>query len=294
MKVLVTGSNGFLGQHLTDYFAQKGLSVSAISRGQNQNNLTEKLNFLSLDLTHKEAVIAAIATIKPDVIVHNAAMSKPDDCHNNQALCIEQNLMATSYLLEAAEATRPYFLYVSTDFIYGEDGPHSEDAVPNPLNFYGESKLMAEELVKKSGLLYGIMRPVFIYGPSYGTMKPTFLHWVKNNLAQQKQIKVVTDQQRTPTYVYDICKGVYAMIMQKINTDINLAGKDILSPYEMAIMVAETLQLDKNLIEPVTSDTFPEIVKRAKRSGLTIGKARELLGYEPISFEEGVKITFDY
>ena len=83
-----------------------------------------------------------------------------------------------------------------------------------------------------------------------------------------------------------------AMIEKRITGDFHLAGRDILSPYQMAISVANILGLDASLIEPVTSETFPEPVVRAKHSGLKIDKARNILGYEPISFEEGIHLTF--
>ena len=255
-------------------------------------SLTKKLNYYSINLTDEQEVWAAIEQIKPSFIIHNAAMSKPDVCHNNQKECKLQNVDATEFLLKASAKFKPYFLYISTDFIFGEDGPHKEDEIPSPLNYYGQTKLMAEELVKQSGLEYGIMRPVFIYGPAYENMRPTFLHWVRNSLLENKPIKVVNDQRRTPTYVYDICRGILAMIEKRAIGDFHLAGKDILSPYQMAVAVAETLNLETNLIEPVTSDTFPEPVIRAKQSGLKIDKAREILGYEPISFEEGIRLTF--
>jgi dTDP-4-dehydrorhamnose reductase len=291
-RLIITGSNGFLGQHLADYLSQREFEVFGLSRGDNQNMITSKLNYSSVDLTNNNAVKEAIETIKPDIIIHNAAMSKPDSCHNNREECMLQNVAATNYLLEASLTINPYFLYISTDFIFGEDGPHSEDDKPNPLNFYGKSKLFAEEAVKSSGLNYGIVRPVFIYGPSYGNMRPTFLHWVKNNLEQGKGIKVVSDQQRTPTYVYDICQGILSMIEKRVNGVVHLAGKDIVSPYQMAIAVAKELNLNPDLIGPVTSETFPEPVIRAKKSGLKIEKAKEQLGYDPVSFEEGIKLTF--
>ena len=293
MSVIITGSNGFLGQHLTDFLSKKGFSINALSRGENQNIITQGLNYNSVNLTNEQEVNAAIAQIKPTIIIHNAAMSKPDVCHNNQEECKLQNVTATEFLLKASAQFNPYFIYVSTDFVFGENGPHNENETPAPLNYYGQTKLMAEQLVKQSGLEYGIMRPVFIYGPAYENMRPTFLHWVKNSLMQNKTIKVVHDQRRTPTYVYDICQGILAMIEKRVIGDFHLAGKDILSPYQMAIAVAETLKLDTNLIEPVTSDTFPEPVIRAKQSGLKIDKAREILGYEPISFEEGIRLTFN-
>ena len=292
LRIIITGSNGFLGQHLVNFLSQRHFKVFATSRGANQNKLTKDLCYYSLDLTDKVALNNAIETIKPHIIIHNAAMSKPDSCHNFREECLLNNVSATKFLLEASKPLTPYFLYVSTDFIFGEDGPHDEETMPKPLNFYGESKLKAEQQVQESGLSYGIMRPVFIYGPSYEGMRPTFLHWVKNNLEQGKEIKVVNDQRRTPTYVYDICKGMEAMIDKRFEGAIHLAGKDIFSPYQMALMVAKELNLDSNLIRPVTSDTFPEPVVRAKQSGLKIDKARRLLNYEPVSFEEGVRQSF--
>ncbi len=292
MRIIITGSNGFLGQHLTDFLSKQGCEVIALSRGENQNRITKQLKYKSIDLTNAAAINAVIKELKPNVIIHNAAMSKPDVCHDNQDECHLQNVEATSYLLKAAAPFNPYFLYVSTDFIFGENGPHPETETPAPLNYYGQTKLMAEQLVRQSGLPHSIMRPVFIYGPAYENMRPTFLHWVRNSLLHNKKIKVVNDQRRTPTYVYDICKGVLAMIQKNVIGDFHLAGKDILSPYQMALAVAETLNLNANLIEPVTSETFPEPVIRAKNSGLKIDKAREILGYKPISFEEGIALTF--
>jgi dTDP-4-dehydrorhamnose reductase len=123
-------------------------------------------------------------------------------------------------------------------------------------------------------------------------MRPTFLHWVKSNLEQGKQIKVVGDQLRTPTYVTDICVGLLNIISLKAKGGFHLAGKDILSPYQMAITTAKLLQLDVSLIEQVTAETFAEPVARAKRSGLFITKAQNELGYNPVSFEDGVRLTF--
>ncbi|HEX8335054.1 MAG TPA: SDR family oxidoreductase [Segetibacter sp.] len=289
MKILVTGANGFLGQHLCLHLADKGLDVVATSRGNCRIPSNEKIIYEDVELTNKEAVAAMLANHTPDVIVHTAAMSKPDECNNNTELAIDVNVTATINLLQSPGA---HFIYISTDFIFGEDGPHSEDEAPEPLNFYGETKLMAEEEVKNSGVQYAIVRPVFIYGKTWDGLRPTFLHWVKNNLEQEKSIKVVSDQLRTPTYVLDICKGIYSIIENKATGDFHFAGKDLLSPYDMAVTTAKTLGLDASLIENVTSDTFPEPVKRAKRSGLKIDKAIKELDYNPVSFEEGVGLTF--
>ena len=288
-KILITGVNGFLGQHLAKNFASKNDEVIGISRGPSRLP-TGDIIYEEVELTDRAMVQQLLQKHQPDVIVHTAALSKPDECNNNRDHCLQVNVEATRHLLQSATSL---FIYISTDFIFGEDGPHNEDATPGPLNFYGESKWMAEKAVKQSGLNYAIVRPVFIYGKVWPGLRPSFLHWVKNSLEQGKSIKVVSDQLRTPTFVDDICNGIAAIIDKNTTGDFHLAGKDILSPFQMAIATAEVLGLDASLIENVTSETFPEPVKRAKRSGLIIEKAKTELGYDPVSFKEGVRLTFE-
>ena len=297
MKVLITGANGFLGQHLTLFIAGKGYNVTALSRGVCRIPHQHLFRYISAELTDPNLVLSVIGKEKPDVIIHTAAMSKPDECNKNKEACLLQNVAVTKYLIDAAQQAAgkiPHFIYISTDFVFGENGPHSEEDLPAPLNFYGESKQMAGQLVAHSGLAYTIVRPVFIYGPVWDGLRPSFLHWVKQNLEKKQYIKVVSDQFRTPTYVTDLCRGIETIIVQKAEGAFHLAGKDILSPYEMAVMVAETSGLDAAYIENVTSDTFTEPVVRAKRSGLKIDKAEAVLGYNPVSFRQGVELTFNF
>src|SRR5688500_2042571 len=158
-QILVTGANGFLGQHLCNYLKKAGFEVTATGRGEKR--LSDDFKYEALELTDKKAVQMFLDHKKFDVIVHTAALSKPDECENNKENCIAVNVDATRNLLQSFSG---FFIYTSTDFVFGENGPHNEDQEPAPLNFYGESKLMAESEVIKSGLQYSIVRPVFIYG----------------------------------------------------------------------------------------------------------------------------------
>lgn len=295
MNILVTGANGFLGQHLTNYLSARQYTITATSRGERRVPSNIPLTYYSAELTDVSAIKNLVEEAQPQVVVHAAAISKPDECENNKHHCLQHNVEATHHLVQAFKVIQKegaLFIYISTDFIFGENGPHSEEDKQGPLNFYGESKLLAEEMVMNSGVPYAIVRPVFIYGNVWDGLRPSFLHWIKNNLSQNKHIKVVSDQQRTPTYVYDICAGIDAIIQQHKTGVYHLAGKDVLSPFDMAVTTARVLGLDEGLIENVTADTFPEPVKRAKRSGLKIEKAISQLGYAPVSFEEGVRKTF--
>lgn len=295
MKVLITGANGFLGQHLTLFLSQKKFDVIACGRGACRIPGISNFIYSSIDLTNKETVYELVQKTNPDVIIHASAISKPDDCEANKENCILQNVEVTKYLIEACRNLKKvHFIYVSTDFVFGENGPHSEEDNPNPLNFYGESKLSAEFLINKSKLAFTIIRPVFIYGPVWEGLRPSFLHWIKNNLEEHKKIKVVSDQHRTPTFVIDICKAIETIILNKKTGVFHIAGKEILSPYQMATRVCAFLGLDAALIEDVTSESFKEIVVRAKKSGLKIEKAIKELNYDPTDFEKGIELTFNW
>ena len=293
MKVFITGANGFLAKHLSVFLSDKGFEVHCSHRSTNLLFINSAIKFHFLELTNVSSVYEIVNNIQPDIIVHAAAMSKPDECENDHAACLLNNCTVTQYLVKAAEKINAHFIYISTDFIFGENGPHSETDIPNPLNYYGISKLLAENAVKSSALLYTIVRPVFIYGAQISGMRNSFIQWVQQNLQSGKIIKVVNDQFRTPSFVTDICWGIEQIILLKKQGDYHLAGKDICSPYSMAITVAKVLDLDIRLIEEVNSNSFPEPVRRAKKSGLKIDKAIKELNYNPHTFEEGVRKSFN-
>jgi len=281
-KVLITGANGFLGQHLT-LFLSKYFLVFATSRGENRN-ISFNGNFINCDLTDKEAVIKLIEQVEPNIIIHTAAMSKPDECLQQPQLCVQNNINATINLIEACKLLKinifSNFIFTSTDFIFGENGPHSEDDKPNPLNFYGETKLIAEKFLKSCGLPYTIVRPVFIYGPKLENGRNSFVQNVVQQLTVGKKMKLVNDQYRTPTYVYDICKGFFEILNQAKTGIYHFAGNEIITPYNMALLIANIYQLDKNLLIPVDEHSFPEPVKRAKQGGLLNTYAKESLSIE--------------
>jgi dTDP-4-dehydrorhamnose reductase len=292
-KILITGANGFLGQHLCKFLQDAGFVVFATSKSNAAPYLQlHQLPFASCDLTNAHAVKQLVDSLQPNVIIHAAARSKPDDCELYPDLCLQDNVESTRHLLQAAEQNHvQQFIYMSTDFVFGQDGPHAETDAPNPINFYGESKLRAEQLVQSSKLNTCVVRPVFIYGPRYAGMRNCFVQMITDNLQAGKPLKIVHDQQRTPTYVFDLCKGLQSIIEKNTNGIFHLAGKNILSPYQMACLIANEAGLDKSLIEAVTADTFVELAKRPVKSGLKIEKAMQELNFNPIEYAEGVRLT---
>jgi dTDP-4-dehydrorhamnose reductase len=286
MKVLITGTNGFLGNHLLSYLAKFDFQLYSITRSALINHQKVEVQSFIGDVTNKMFIEEVIQNIKPNAIVHCAAMSKPDDCENNKELCWKTNVLSTQHLIEASLAFNSHVVFCSTDFVYGEGENHTEEDACNPLNYYAQSKLAAEKIVKKATKNYTIIRPVFMYGHEIVGVRKSFVQWVKESLEQNKNIKVVNDQFRTPTYVVDVCSAIQTILSNNKTGTYNIAGSEILTPYQMAIILAKQLNLDENLIKPVTENDFKEPVQRAKRSIANIDKAKLNLGFNPIDFSK--------
>jgi dTDP-4-dehydrorhamnose reductase len=292
-KILITGSNGLLGQKLVSLLANRtDVSLIATARGANRSPFSEGYEYRTLDITNPEEVTQVVAEVLPDVIIHTAAMTNVDQCEFEKDLCWKMNVEAVQSLVKACETHNIFLCHVSTDFIFdGTAGPYLEEAQPSPLSFYGWSKLAAEEEVKRSQCRWAIARTVLVYGIVADMSRSNIILWVKKSLEDGKQIKVVTDQFRSPTLAEDLAMGCWLVANKEARGVFNIAGKDFLTPYEMAIKTADFFQLDKSLITMADSSTFTQPAKRPPRTGFVVEKAMTQLGYAPHSFEEGIAIV---
>lgn len=293
MKVLITGANGLLGQKLVALLApKKEIDLIATGRGENRiTGMADTFTYQSLDITNAEQVNHVITKYQPDVIIHTAAMTNVDQCELEHEACVALNVNAVKYLLEAAKKNKSFFIHLSTDFIFaGDHGPLSEDAVPAPVNFYGESKLQAEELVLNSPVKHAIARTVLVYGITPNMSRSNIILWVKNSLEQGKPIQVVDDQWRTPTLAEDLAMGCFLIAQKQAEGVFHISGEEMLSPYDMAMYTANYFQLDKSLITKTDSTQFTQPARRPPKTGFIIEKAKQELGYQPHSFREGIGI----
>lgn len=293
MKVLITGANGLLGQHLIKQLkADKKWEIIASGRGKNRLKDQDGYTYASVDLGNERQVNDLILRVAPDVIIHSAAMTNVDTCETDKEGCWKNNVLATKYLLQPSRQTGSFILLLSTDFIFnGENGPYLEEALPDPISYYGLSKLVAESLLAGSGLHHAIARTVLVYGVAEDLSRSNIVLWLKNSLEQKKKIKVVDDQWRTPTLVQDLATGCRLIAEKKLPGVYNISGKDMLTPYEMALKVAAHFNLNPSLIERADASSFTQTAKRPPKTGFVIDKARKKLGYEPHSFEEGLAIV---
>lgn len=291
MRILITGANGLLGQKLVDLLQhQHGVYTIATARTPLVPTLTNG-EFHKLDITQREDVDAVISKAKPDVIIHTAAMTQVDQCETEQEACILNNVTAVQYLVQTCSKNKVRLIHISTDFIFdGSHGPLDESEEPNPVNFYGESKLKAEELIRTSNIEWCILRTVLVYGVTSDMSRSNIVLWVKKSLEEGKKINVVNDQWRTPTLAEDLAMGCYLAAAKRARGIYNISGKDFITPYDIAIQTADFFSLDKELISATDSLAFKQPACRPLITGFIITKAHQELGYEPHTFREGLQL----
>jgi dTDP-4-dehydrorhamnose reductase len=295
MKILVTGANGLLGQHLIQLLIQEKEKIIAVGKGPCRipKNFAIDLDYFDSDIGDLEKMKQIFQSKKPESIIHAAAMTQVDDCEQNKEECFRVNVLATRSMIHLAEQFSKFFLYVSTDFVFdGKRGFYNEEDVPNPVNWYGHTKLESEKDVMQMKVPWAIVRTCLVFGHPFGSFRNNLVTWVNSKLEKKEKIKVVDDQFRTPTDAHDLASGIFQIIKKKSQGIFHISGKDKMSPYEMAIRTAEYCGLDKSLIERVDETSFSQPAIRPKRTGFNIEKARKELGYEPVSFDESLMRTF--
>lgn len=292
MKILITGSNGLLGQKLIHLLKEKsGYQVVAVSRGGCRFSLPEGMKYQSCDLSSETAFSTMVHQENPDVVIHAAAMTNVDECELNPEECRTQNVEVVKNVIAACEKTEAHLIHLSTDFIFdGLAGPYREEDIPNPISVYGHSKLDAENLVRAATCPWTIVRTILVYGIAPGLSRSNIVLWVKSNLEQGREIQVVDDQFRTPTLAEDLAAGCLLIAEKRATGIFNISGKEVLSPYEMAILTADYFQLDNSLIKKADSSTFSQPAKRPPKTGFDISKAEKMLAYRPHTFKEGIQI----
>lgn len=293
MKILITGSNGLLGQKLVKLLSQEA-NVDVIATSRGSDRLPDRYGaheFHPLDITDAAAVKEVITHYKPEVIINTAAMTDVDQCEAEKEDCWQLNVIAVKHLLSACELTGSHLLHCSTDFIFdGSRGPVDETERPGPVNFYGESKLEAEKLIMASNISWSIARTVLVYGIAHDMSRSNIILWVKDSLEAGEEIRVVNDQWRTPTLAEDLAMGCYLIAKNKAKGVYNISGEEMLTPYEMAIRTANFFKLDKSLIHKTDASEFTQPAKRPPRTGFIVDKAKQELGYSPHSFEDGMAV----
>lgn len=301
-KVLITGSNGLLGQKLVYQLCKLnliggGFEIIATSRGQNRLLKQDDYQYASMDITSAFEVANVLEKFQPDFVIHTAAMTNVDECELEPEKCYANNVEAVKNIVSALEnlesqypGYHPHLIHLSTDFVFdGKAGPYKEDDLPSPVSVYGHSKLDAEKIVQQSKLKWCILRTIIVYGLVDNMSRSNLVLWAIGALKKGQPIKVVNDQFRSPTLAEDLADACILAMKNNALGIYNISGSGLYSIVELVQIIAREFNLDGNLIQPITSEGLNQPAKRPPKTGFILDKAIRDLGYKPKSFEEGLK-----
>ncbi|GAB5518273.1 MAG: dTDP-4-dehydrorhamnose reductase [Rhodothermales bacterium] len=290
-RVLITGANGLLGQALVRWMCQfPQYDVLATGRDAAPRFPRTSCGYTPFDITNDAQRRQLFLDFTPDVVVNCAAMTQVDTCETERQRCWQINVDAVTGLAQQCLQHGAKLIQVSTDFIFdGEDGPYTEKAHPIPVNYYGKSKLAAENAVRGAGLdQWGVTRTILLYGTAPGLSRSNIVLWVVDKLTKGEPIHVVTDQWRTPTYAPDLAEGIERMIRFDKYGTYHLSGREFLSIYDFALLIADVFELDASLVHPTDRTRFQQAACRPARTGFVTLKAETELDYAPLSVRDGL------
>lgn len=295
MAILITGSNGLLGQKIVAQLKAKDLPFIATSKGENRNPDCPDENYKSLDITDINQVNALLSSANISSVINTAAMTNVDACEENETECRKINVQGVQNLHDACTTFGlGHLVHVSTDFVFdGENGPYKEEDKRNPLSIYATSKRDSEDLLMNSEHdNWSILRTIIVFGQGNNLSRSNIVLWAREALKEGKELTIVNDQFRAPTWADDLAWACIKAAQQKAKGVFHISGPETFSIYELVTRIARFYNLDSKSVKPISSSTLNQKAKRPPKTGFIIDKAREILGYNPLTFEESLsKLT---
>ena len=268
-KILITGSSGLLGQKITDKLS--GLfNVLSLSKVGSDN---------CLDITSKDAVHNTFNEFKPDIVINCAAFTNVDKSETEKSLARDVNVKGLTNIISSLPVNSK-IIHISTDYVFdGESGDYKEDDMKLPINYYGKTKLEADNLLMGSNCNYLIIRPNVLYSydnvfnqSSKDNYSQHFLSWLTYSLSNNDCVKVVDDQISNPVYIPDLVDVITTSVLVDYSGVSHYGSEDVLSRYEFATKVCNIFGFDSGKVLAIKSDELNQIALRPKKSSLDCSK----------------------
>lgn len=285
-KLLIIGGSGLVGSTLIKY----GIGEYEISATFNKNGLSNNnVKTFKIDLFNNlDALIELITKINPDVVVHTAAHSSVDLCETNPELADKLHIEITKDIANICAKINSKLIYFSTDWVFGGEigKKYTENDTPNPINYYGLTKLAAEKIILECSSNNVVLRTAVIYGYH---KRSRFTNWILPYLSQNKMVDPFSDQYGTPTLVDDLVKAVLKIIQFDVKGLFHATGKTCLNRYEFALILADIFGLDKSFIKSVTKYEKKQDAPRPTSTCLDSRKLEKLLNFDFSDIQSGVQ-----
>jgi dTDP-4-dehydrorhamnose reductase len=287
LKLLITGASGLYGSKLAQKALGEGIDV--YSSDLQSNSVFG--NAVKLDVSDKVQVESTFEAVKPAVVVHAATLTDVDKCELNKDLAWRVNVDGTKHITQVCQKTETFLVYISTDYVFsGEKGNYVESDSPEPINYYGLTKLLAEEIVQTLPETdYFIARPSVMYGSTPSAGKVNFALWLIETLRKGERVKITTDQWNTPTLNTNLAEMTLEVIARRLTGLYHLCGATRVSRFEFAKKIADVFDLDKSLIDKVSASQFTWPAKRPSDSSLDTSKAQRALKCKPLTLDKALE-----
>jgi len=289
LKVLVTGGSSTPGYRIVQEFARAGYRVVA---QYNEHEIPEinGIERVRIDFRESSKIVDLVNNFKPDIIIHTAAIGDVDKCEIEKELAWKVNVEATLTFTKAASKLNTFFLYLSTDYVFdGERGLYKEDDIPNPVNYYGLTKLIAENIIKSALSKYSIVRTSQIYG--FGLGRVNFARAVVESLSKGQRVRALVDQWLSPTLNTLLAKVVREIIEMEYTGIIHVAGERI-SRYDFARAIAKRFGFDEKLIEAMTMRDIQFKTRRPRDSSLDVSRAKSIIETDFYTLENSLNVFY--
>jgi dTDP-4-dehydrorhamnose reductase len=292
-KLLIIGSTGLVGSKVASLAAKHGFDA------YNTQHVRKSAlpDFVELDITDRGATLGLVEKIRPRVIINTAAVTNVDFCETHKEVAQSVNVDGAKNLADAAQKIQSRLIQVSTDYVFdGRVGHYEEADTPNPVQYYGKTKLEAERIVSNLPN-FAIARPSVIYGwaplPPSGessSSKPmNFAMFLLDKLGKRETVTAIRDQNASPTFADNLGDALLRLARSKENGIFHTAGKSCMSRYEFAIKLARTFGYSTGQIEPVYTSEFNQLAARPRNSCLRVEKAERTLGMNSFTAEQGIR-----
>lgn len=288
MKILITGSNGLLGQKLVANLLSRDIDFLATSKGENRNQDCPNEKYYSLDICVQSVIEELFDKFKPTHVIHTAAITNVDACELDPDLCYLVNVQATQFLVEASIKHEAHFQLLSTDFVFdGLKGNYNEEDIPNPLSHYASSKVKAEQILLESQYKnWSIVRTIIVYGIGNNLSRTNIVCWAKDALSNGQEMRIIDDQFRAPTWAEDLAWACIRICKLNKTGIFHISGPETMSIFEIVQRVARYFSLPTNTLVRTDSSTLNQPAKRPPRTGFDLAKSKKELGYNPMTLEE--------
>lgn len=265
MKILVTGYTGQLGFDVVREGLEKGFEMVGVGSKD-------------LDITNEIAVEQYVKKVKPDAIIHCAAYTAVDKAEDDRETCWNVNVEGTKHLALAAQGVNAKFIYISTDYVFDGQGdkPFVETDTPDPVGYYGLTKLQGEKVVSELINESFIVRISWVFGINGNNFIKTMLRLAET----RDELNVVGDQYGSPTYTFDLARLLIDMIQTDKYGIYHASNEGFCSWAEFATEIFR--QANKAVkVNHITTDEYPTRATRPKNSRMSKQKLVEK-GFMPL------------